>query len=183
MMKRLRSRRPDRSEYCSDYQKDLIDLVEGDDVLPVLEQQQFWICELVSHLSVEQIDKLHSPYTWTIRQVFEHLVDAERVFGYRILRGAAGDTTPLSSWDEDAYADSRFGLGNFTTIVGELTSQRDANHKLLQRLIPPCWDRQVTVDGVPITVRAMAWLCAGHIHHHLLIVEKRCKVQVPRTPK
>jgi hypothetical protein len=114
--------------------------------------------------------------------VFEHLADAERVFGYRMLRAAAGDTTPLSGWDENAYAKSRFGLGNFTTIVTELGALREANRGLLQRLAPRCWDRQVAVDDQPISVRAMAWLCAGHIHHHLLIVEKRCNVQVQRMP-
>ncbi len=151
-------------------------------MLSILDQQQFWLCELASHLSVEQIDKVHQPYSWSIRQVFEHLADAERVFGYRMLRAAAGDPTPLSSWDENAYARSRFGLGNFTTIVSELGSLRDSNLRLLQRVIPQAWDRTAVVDGRPITVRAMAWVCAGHLHHHLQIVEQRCEVQVKRAP-
>ena len=181
MKNRLRSRRPERSEYESDYQHDLIEMLDGDDVLPILDGQQFWLCELAGHLSVEQIDKVHPPYTWTIRQVFEHMADAERVFGYRMLRAAAGDTTPVTSWDENSYAKSRFGLGNFTTIVAELGALRNANRGLLERIAPPCWDRQIVVDQQAITVRAMAWLCAGHVHHHLQIVEQRCKIQVKRN--
>lgn len=182
-MKRLRSRRPERSEYESDYQHRLIEMLDGDDVLPILEHQKHWLCELTGHLSVEQIDKLHAPYTWTIRQVFEHVADAERVFGYRMLRAAAGDTTPVPSWEENEYAASRFGLGNFTTIVNEIAALRDANRCLLQRITPPCWDRHLVVDDQPITVRAMAWLTAGHVHHHLQIVEQRCDIQVTRTPQ
>ncbi|MDG2220039.1 MAG: DinB family protein [Rubripirellula sp.] len=182
MMKRLRGRRPERSEYTVEYQHGLISLLDGDDVMPILSQQQYWLCELASHLSVEQIDKVHAPYTWTIRQVFEHVADAERVFGYRILRAAAGDETPVSTWDENEYARRRFGLGTFTTIVSEVGALRNANLCLLQRLVPSCWEHYATVDDQSITVRAMAWLCAGHLHHHLQIVEQRCGVSVQRLP-
>jgi len=181
-MNRIRSRRPERSEYTAEYHHELIELLEGSDVLPILRGQQYWLCELASYLSVEQIDKVHAPYGWTIRQVFEHLADAERVFGYRMLRAAAGDETPLRSWDENAYAKSRFGLGNFTTIVSEIGSLREANFHLLQRVVPQAWDRKAIVDDDPITVRAMAWVSAGHMHHHLQIVEKRCNVSVKRMP-
>lgn len=181
-MNRLRSRRPERSEYVAEYQHGLIEALAESDVMPILASQQFWLCELASHLSVEQIDKVHAPYQWTIRQVFAHLADAERVFGYRMLRAAAGDVTPLSSWDENAYGRSRFGLGNLTTIVSEIGALRQANIHLLQRIIPQAWDRSVTVDDQPITVRAMAWVCAGHCHHHLQIIENRCEIQVHRSP-
>ena len=112
-MNRTASRRPEANEYTSEYHKKLIDQVAGDCVLSVLESQLLWLSELASHLGTEQVDKIHAPYGWTLRQVLEHCADAERVFGYRMLRLAAGDETSLPAWNENDYADSRFGLGTF----------------------------------------------------------------------
>lgn len=182
-MKRLASRRPEPSETSFDYHKLLVDLVDGDCVLPALEGQLYWLCELASHLSTEQIDKVHPPFGWTIRQVFEHCADAERVFGYRMLRLAAGDATPLPAWDENFYADSRFGLGTFAGLVSELGVLRQANLHLLRRIVPAAWDRAGEVSGGRVTVRALAWVTAGHLQHHLAIVERRCGTAVRRVPE
>jgi len=159
----------------------MVDLVEGDCVLRVLEDQMFWLCELASHLSTEQVDKIHPPFGWTIRQVFEHCADTERVWGYRILRLAAGDETSLPGWNENDYANSRFGLGNFGSIVSELGALRQANLHLLRRIVPAAWDRSAVVDGEKVNVRIIAWVMAGHLHHHLAIVEKRCGIMVARS--
>ena len=180
-MTRIASRRPENSEVGTEYQQSLIDRMEGDCVLKALEDQLYWVCELASHLCTEQVDKVHAPYEWTVRQVFEHCVDAERVFGYRMLRIAAGDDTPLPAWNENAYADSRFGLGNFSGLVAEFGHLRQANLLLLRRIVPASWDFSSEVDGFPMTVRAISWLTAGHLHHHLGIVVQRCGVMVPRT--
>lgn len=176
------SRRPTRSEYTAEYHDLLIKKVAGDCASKVLDEQLHWLCELASRLSTEQVDKIHPPYSWTIRQVFEHCANAERVFGYRMLRLAAGDQTSLPNWDENMYADSRFGLGNFGQIIREIGSLRSANVLLLRRLVPQAWDRSGEVAGGPVTVRAIAWIAAGHLAHHLEIVEKRCGVAVDRKP-
>ncbi|TWU50994.1 DinB superfamily protein [Rubripirellula tenax] len=186
-MNRIASRRPETLEFSesaesSVYQRGLADRVEGACALEALEKQLFWLCELASHLSTEQVDKIHLPYHWTIRQVFEHCADAERVFGYRMLRIAAGDPTPLPSWDENAYADSRFGLGTFTNLVNEVAMLRQSNLLLLRRIEPKAWDRSVKVNGNRMTVRAIAWVTAGHLHHHFEIVEARCGMTVQRAP-
>ncbi len=180
-MNRFASRRPQTNEYTADYHRQLIEQVEGECVLRVLENQMFWLCELASHLSTEQIDKIHPPYGWTIRQVFEHCADAERVFGYRMLRLAAGDETALPGWNENEYADSRFGLGNFGSLVSEIGVLRQANLLLLRRIVPNRWDLAAEVDGGRVTVRAIAWIAAGHLQHHLSIVEKRCQIMVARS--
>lgn len=179
---RIASRRPADTETLSEYQKLLIEQLQGDCVLTVLDDQMFWLCELASSLSTEQVDKIHSPYGWTIRQVMEHCADAERVFGYRMLRLAAGDTTSLPGWDENVYAESRFGLGNFGQLISEIGALRTANLILLRRIVPQAWDRSAEIDGGVVTVRAIAWIAAGHLQHHLQIVEKRCGIAVQRTP-
>ena len=180
-MNRIASRRPSQDEFDSRYHE-LVAKVDGECAIEVLTDQLFWICELASSLSTQQLDKIHPPYGWTIRQVFEHCNDTERVFGYRILRFAAGDDTELPGWDENAYADARFGLGNFVHIVTELGALRQANVMLLRRLNPGCWDHSGIADGVAATVRATAWIAAAHLQHHFGIVEKRCDVTVQRKP-
>lgn len=170
----LCSRRPADDEVSLDYHRKLIAGVLGDDVLEVYPRQSHRLCELASSLSTEQVDHVHPPYLWSIRQVFEHCADAERVFGDRMMRIAAGDRTDLPAWDENAYAASRFGLGNFGHLVTELGFLREANRLLLRRLRPRVWDHVGTVDGQPITVRGLAWVAAGHLLHHLDIVQRRC---------
>ncbi|NND97702.1 MAG: DinB family protein [Pirellulaceae bacterium] len=181
-MKPKSSRRPEPTELTQDYHRDLIQRVEGDCVISVLADQMYWLCELASSLSTEQVDRVHAPYQWSIRQVFEHCGNAERVFGYRMLRIAAGDETDLPSWDENAYADRRFGLGNFVHIVTELGDLRRSNVMLLRRIIPAAWDQIGSVDRDRISTRAIAWIAAGHLQHHLEIVEKRCGIRVDRMP-
>ncbi|WP_372723540.1 DinB family protein [Novipirellula sp.] len=175
-MTQIASRRPTPAETTSPYHRELIERVTGDCVLKAMDNQLFTICELAGSLCAEQLDKVHPPYGWTIRQVYEHCSNAERVFGYRILRFAAGDTTELPGWDENAYADSRFGLGNFHQIVGELGALRQANVALLRRITPNAWDHSGVAEKQTVTVRALAWIAAGHLQHHLEIVANRCNV-------
>ena len=180
-MKTLASRRPDKSELTEDYYRNMVQQVDGECAVSVLHDQMHWLCEVASSVSTLQVDTVHPPYTWSVRQVFEHCADVERVFGYRMLRIAAGDQTNLPSWDENAYADRRFGLGNFTHIVTELGDLRRANVMLLRRIVPACWDQTGFVDQKEISLRAIAWITAGHLQHHLQIIEKRCDISVDRT--
>ncbi len=186
-MNRNASRRPVPDEFSSApessiYQRGMVEKLAGECAITVLDGQLFWLCELAGHLSTEQVDKLHAPYQWTIRQVFGHCADAERVFGYRMLRIAAGDKIDLPGWDENAYAESRFGLGTFTNLVNEIAWLRQANLALLRRIIPSAWDRAAEVSGNRMTVRAIAWLTAAHLSHHFTIVQQRCGLDVQRTP-
>jgi hypothetical protein len=171
------SRRIQADEITLDYHRQLIDTVDGDCVLKVLESQLTWFRHVTDHLSTEQIDRIHSPYQWTIRQVIEHCADAERVFGYRMLRVAAGDPTDLPTWNENAYADARFGLGIFAGLCEELLALRLSNLCLLRRIVPAAWDRAGTISGNRITTRGLAWVSAGHLQHHLRIVEGRVGMQ------
>lgn len=177
-----KGRRCDPDELTLAYHQDLVSRVTGDCVLNVLQGQLYWMCELASNLSAEQIDKVHKPYAWSIRQVIEHCVNAERIGGDRILRLAAGDKTDLTAWDENAYADARFGLGNVSHLISELGHLRQSTLCLLARIRPAAWDERGTVDSHRITVRGMAWVTAAHLQHHFEIIESRCEIQVSRGP-
>jgi hypothetical protein len=125
---------------------------------------------------------VHRPYRWTVRQVFEHGANVERLLGYRIMALADGSEPQLPDWDHEGSAASRFGLGNFSQLVAEWGELRKANVHLLRRLTPPAWERSGTVAGHRVNVRTLAWLVAAHLQHHLEIVENRCGVTANRSP-
>ncbi|EMI47345.1 DinB family protein [Rhodopirellula sp. SWK7] len=178
----MKSRRPSETDLSLDAHWDYVNRIEGECVLKLLSDQLYWFCELGSCLSSELVDRVHAPYTWTVRQAVEHCVDAERIFGDRMLRIAAGDTTNLPAWDENAYANARFGLGNIGHLISELGFLRQANLVLLGRLIPSAWDNVGRVDSHPITTRGIAWLAAAHVQHHFEIIEQRCEIAPQRAP-
>ena len=180
-MKQIASRRPEDAEISFEEHRMLIQNLEGDCVLHLLNHQMHWLCELASHLSTEQIDKVHRPYVWTVRQVVEHCCDVERFFGMCLLRFSAGDVAPIPGFDHNAYANSRFGLGNFSGLITELGYLRQANLQLLRRIVPAAWDREGVSDGHQMTTRARAWLAAGHLDHHLGIIESRCGLKIQRS--
>ncbi len=177
-----KSRRPNDEDLSLPAHRALVDRVDGECVLKVLADQLDWMCNLAGSLSAELVDCVHAPYTWTVRQVVEHCVDAERIFGERMLRIAAGDPTDLPAWDENAYADAQFGLGDLGDLISELGNLRQANLLLLGRIVPAAWDRVGRVDSHPITPRGIAWLTAGHLQHHFEIIERRCEISPQRSP-
>ncbi|WP_253155397.1 DinB family protein [Stieleria tagensis] len=181
-MKRIASHRPESSEFENPYHGELIGIVDGDCAIEQLRGQLHWICELAASISTEQVDRIHPPYQWSVRQVMEHCANAERMYGYRIMCMADGSEPSLPNWDENVSADSRFGLGNFTRLAKELSQLRSANLELLERLCPHSWDCVGSVAGNHLSVRALAWLAAGHLQHHFEILEKRCQVTAIRVP-
>ena len=98
--------RPGPTEYAPFY-AGYIDLVPEADIVATLAAQLDETLALLRPLPEAVGDVRHPPYTWTVKEVVGHLTDAERVFGYRALRFARGDTTPLPGFDENAYAAGR----------------------------------------------------------------------------
>ncbi len=167
------SMRPDPTEYASFF-SGYVNLVPEADIVSVLRDQlneipQFWRTIPETAAAV-----VHPPYSWSIRQVMDHLVDGERIFGYRLLRIARGDTTPLAGFDENFYATaSEEHPWPLSDIVESFASLRRANVLLIKNLSDAAWDRAGTTSGSHITVRALAWILAGHIRHHDEILRKR----------
>jgi len=167
------SQRPTEQD-CSEYHIGLINRVPDGDILELLTSQLSELQGFADAIPASEADVVHIPYGWTVRQVIEHSLDAERVFGYRALRFAAGDQTDLPGWDENMFADCGYGSGaDISTLAQEFSAVRAANIALLNRLIPEAWDRRGTADGNPVTVRVLAWLMAGHWMHHQQILRKR----------
>ena len=167
------SRRPGDHE-CFDYHRDYVAKVPEGDIVETLRMQAESVPAFIRAIAAEQLEVIHPPYGWKIRTVLEHCCDAERVFGYRILRFATGDKTDLPGWDENHYAACGYGdAPDVASLADEFASLRNANLALLTRLSDAAWDEMGTADGRGVSVRTLAWLMAGHWLHHEAILEKR----------
>ncbi len=168
-----RTQRPTPDE-CFDYHRDYVANVPAGDILETLSQQKDAIVALVREIPAEAAEVVHPPYAWTVRQVIEHCADAERVFGYRVLRFASDDPTDLPGWNENDYAASGYGpAADLPALADEFAALRSANLALLTRLAEDRWDRRGTADGRQVSVRTLAWLMAGHWLHHEKILRQR----------
>jgi hypothetical protein len=159
---------------CVGFHRDYVAGVPDGNILKTLETQIEKIQSRIRSIPSKQAETIHPPYGWTVRQVIEHCVNAERVFGYRAMRFAAGDTTDLPGWDEDHYAECGFGMHcSVDDLCVEFVALRRANIALLGRLTESAWDATGTAEGRKMSVRTLAWLMAGHWLHHDRILTKR----------
>ncbi|MEM9022483.1 MAG: DinB family protein [Bacteroidota bacterium] len=111
---------------------------------------------------------------WSVNELLLHLGDAERVFAYRALCIARGDQTPLPGFDHDVYvANSAADGRSLKSILEELRTVREATRSLFQNLGEEQLLLRGTASGVPISVRALAYLTIGHTRHHLRILQER----------
>ena len=167
------SGRPQPGEYLA-YFDTYISLVDETEILPALESQLEALQTFTKSIPAEQLDVLHAPYTWTIKQVYGHCIDTERIFGYRAARFAAGDQTSLPGFDQDVYVEQTdYPSVSIDDLLEELLATRQSNLFLLRRQSKETWLRAGVADGKNMTVRAAAYVLVGHIRHHLRIVQQR----------
>lgn len=111
---------------------------------------------------------------WSIKEVVGHLADVERIMAYRALRIARGDTTPLPSFDENAYVPAaKFDNRSLPDLVGELRTARAATLALLRTFDAEAWVRRGIASGKPVSVRALAFMIPGHERHHVEVLRTR----------
>ena len=167
------STRPSTAEYA-EYYGLYIDRVADGDILEQLENQISEFTGVLSAVSQEQAGVLHDPYTWTIKQVVGHLIDVEKVFGYRAHRFACNDLRPILGMEQNDFVDSLdYESALLSDMVVELKCARRSNGYFLKRIPEVAWSRTGTVDGNVISVRAIAYTLVGHVIHHLEIIRKR----------
>jgi hypothetical protein len=168
--------RPSPSEYAPFY-AGYIALAPAGDILDELARQQPQLGELAAGLTPEQEQLRYADGKWSVREVFGHLIDAERVFGYRAFCIGRGDSTPLPGFDENRYvAASGYDASPLRELAAEFALLRAANLAGLRRLEDDDWRNQGIANGVPVSVRALAFIMAGHVNHHLAVLRQKYAV-------
>jgi uncharacterized damage-inducible protein DinB len=119
----------------------------------------------------------YAPGKWSVKEVLGHLTDTERIFTYRLLRVARGDTTPLPGFDENAYVPAgAFDARPLASIVGELRALRSSTIALMDGLAPDTWARRGQASGASVSARALAYIIVGHMAHHTRVLRERYRL-------
>lgn len=166
-------RRPEKSEYAEFY-SGYVDSVPESDVLSVLRKQTDEVSSVFVGIAEDRGYYAYEDGKWTLKQLLGHMIDGERVFGYRLHRFSHGDPTPLSGFDQDVFVtNGRSNMRSIGDLLDEFITQRRSNLALIASLRDEDWDLRGTASGAEITVRALAYILAGHVRHHLRIINER----------
>jgi uncharacterized damage-inducible protein DinB len=166
--------RPDPSEYATYFQRYIDEANSADDINAALEAQTGELQALLAAVGEERSHHRYAEGKWSIRELVGHLTDAERMFGYRAMCIARGDTNSLPNFDEGLYAaNAHHDARDLGDVLGELADLRSANVRLLRGLEPSDWTRRGTASGKETTPRALAYVMLGHVRHHMRVLRER----------
>ncbi len=154
-----------------------INQVSGDDIAAIIERQLDESLAFLAGISEERSKYRYAPGKWSIREVLNHITDTERSFAFRALWFARGFETPLPSYDQNiAATGAAADRVSWADHVEEFRRVRLATISLFQNMVPEAWLRSGIASDNRFTVRAMAFIIAGHVTHHLAILHARYEV-------
>lgn len=165
--------RPQPSEYAPYYDR-YISLIQDNDILTTLDQQRRQMVQFLSGLSEADGDSRYAPEKWSVKEVLGHVCDTERIFAYRALRISRGDATPIEGFEQDDYVkNGPFARRPIAEAIEDYIAVRRATISLLRSLEEAAWSRRGIANKNEISVRAIAYLIAGHEVHHRRILEQK----------
>jgi len=167
------SLRPQPGEYAPYYDR-YISLVPGSDVLAALEDQRRQMLLLLSGRTESDGDIRYAPEKWSLKEVLGHISDTERIMSYRALRISRGDATPLEGFEQDDYVrNGPFARRPLADLIEDYIAVRRATISLFRNLDEAAWTRRGVASKNEVTVRALAFIIAGHELHHRKILEEK----------
>ncbi len=165
--------RPQASEFPPYFGR-YIAQVDADNIMDAVNKYSKVLGDFYNHLPEEKGEYRYATGKWTVKELLLHIVDAERIFSYRMLRIARKDKTPLASFDEDSYAaNSEAGNRSFASIKEEFLAVRKATDLLLTTLSEEQLSQVGISSNLAITVNALAYITFGHMLHHKNVLEER----------
>ncbi len=165
--------RPQAGEYAPYYDR-YISLIPGNDVLSALDEQRRHTLLLLSGRTDADGNLRYAPEKWSVKEVLGHINDTERVFAYRALRIARNDQTPIEGFEQDDYVKfGPFANRSLEDLVEDYIGVRRATMSLFRNLDDSAWTRRGTANKNEVTVRALAYIIAGHELHHRRILEEK----------
>jgi hypothetical protein len=165
--------RPDPSEYDPFY-RGYVALVPDGDLLDLLRQQGGETVTLLRGVGEERSTFRYAPGKWSIRELVGHVTDAERVFTYRALSFARGAESPLPSFDEQRWAEVSNATNRLLEdLIDDDIAVPTATLALFRGFTPPDFARAGTASDARVTVRALAYITAGHERHHVRVLREK----------
>src|SRR5262245_18252403 len=174
--------RPLETEYPPEFQA-YINQVSETDILPVLRSQMDDLDVLLERVAPEKETYAYAEGKWSIRQIVGHLIDGERVFGYRAFCIARGEQQNLPGFEQDDYLQTApYQHIELEDLLSDLRSIRHGNISVFRTLDEQSWNRTGTANQIRITVRAIAFGMAGHVRHHMNVLRERYLAHQPAAP-
>ena len=165
--------KPDETEYLPYYGR-YISLVPDGQILSLLSSQLDDTLALLRHIPESQAGFRYAPDKWSIKELVGHVIDTERIFAYRALRFGRGDSTELSGFEQDDYVrGGSFSERSLSDLAEEYEHVRRSTISLLANLDDEAWSRRGSANNNEVSVRALAFIIAGHERHHVEILRTK----------
>jgi len=165
--------RPAKGDYGEYYQK-YIDLVKGDDIFRILVEQNMDSQNVLNSFSESKGNYKYAEGKWTVKEVIGHMMDVERIFAYRALCIARGETNPLPGMDQDMYvSNGNFNKRQLFDLNYEYRLLRESNILLFGGFDKSVLQNKGTASGYEVTVLALMFMTVGHEKHHLNVLIER----------
>lgn len=151
-----------------------LDLIPTENWLEEMKKTGKKTASLYSYLTEKQSDFAYAEGKWTLKELLQHLIDAERIFAYRALRFARKDKTDLPGWDEETYAKHYFSTErSLQSLIDEFETVRKSSSLFFENLNEILLSETGVANGNEISVETIGKLIVGHTIHHLNIIEER----------
>ena len=165
--------KPSDTEYASYFGR-YVDLVPDGEILGTLAGQISGTLSTLRGVSDEDSLKRYAEGKWSIRKVVGHMIDTERIFAYRALRIARNDQTNLPGFEQDDYIPAaQFDRRPWPGLLEEFEAVRHSNVLMFRGLHEEAWKRQGMSNGKLLSVRAAAYVIAGHERHHMKVLREQ----------
>lgn len=156
------------------FYKNYVKQIEETDLLQALRISGHRCLELVHSIPEEKVDFRYADGKWTIRELFCHIIDAERIFAYRALRFGRNDKTDLAGFEENDYATQANASGrSIQKIAAEIAHLRSATIDLFESFTPEMLIRKGTANKNELSVIVLGFIIAGHETHHCNVLKER----------
>src|SRR6266478_7998787 len=164
--------RPSESEYAPYYQS-YVAQVSEEEIVPVLRSQLDDLDLLLGKVAPERETYRYAEGKWSIREIAGHLIDGDRVFGYRAFCIARGDRNNMPGFDQNEYIlTSPYNRIDLEDLLSEFRLVRLSNIAMLRTLDEESWMRTGTANENQVSVRALAFIMAGHVRHHMGVLRE-----------
>lgn len=164
---------PSQNEYTSNY-KGYIELVSGKDIMRTLEEQFDEIEQFFNSIPKDKAGFRYNEGKWSIREILGHMADTERIFAYRALRISRKDKTALPGFDENEYVRySNFDKQVISDLLDHFLFIRKSTIAMFKMMDEEMTKLSGTVNNNQASVRAIAYIIAGHAQHHINIIKER----------
>ena len=161
------------NEY-SDFNATYIKSIDNVELIEELEISLHDFIKFVQNIPMDKFDYRYADGKWTIKDIIQHIIDAERIFGYRALRISRNDKTPLPGFEENDYAENTAATRrSIQELLTEFSAVRHSNLLLFKSFSDDQLTRMGIASNHNISVRAIGFLIIGHQKHHQKVFEER----------